>query len=177
MMASTRWLIGIAAAIAAAIVAAVIVALVAGGARTFPPGTPEHAVQGYLQAVAREDATAAFAYLSADLRQACGDYSREAITNRGDSGLRVTLDGTTIRDDGTALVRVRILESYGGSPFGASESTMSMSFELRQEDGDWRFAQSPWPLYCPKLLPAVPAPATATPTPTPTPTATPARAS
>ena len=161
-MASTRWLIGIAAAIALAIAAAVIVALVAGGPRTFAPDSPEYAVQQYLAAVARADATAAWSYLTPELRDACGDFSREAITRRGDAGLRATLDGTTIRDDGTALVRVRIVESYGDGPFGTtSESTMTVAYELRRDGATWRFTQSPWPLFCAK--PVLPAPTPPTP--------------
>ena len=39
-------------------------------------------------------------------------------------------------------VRVTLIETYGDAPFGGGESNFSTAFELRQEDGAWRFSQS-----------------------------------
>ena len=153
MIGSTRWLVLAAAAVAVVIVAGVVASALGGRASTYPEGSPEHAVQQYLQAVADNDATRALAFLSADLARRCADYPREAISNRGRQSVRATLDETTLRD-GTASVRVTLIESYGDAPFGGGESTQSTVFELQQEAGAWRFTQSPWPLFCPIPVPA-----------------------
>jgi hypothetical protein len=148
---STRWLLLAAAVVALVIAGGVAASVVGGSARTYPEGSPERAVQQYLQAVAANDAARALEFLSADLAKRCADYPRDAISNRGRQSVRATLEKSTVRD-GTASVRVTLIESYGSDPFGGGESNFSTVFELRQEGGVWRFSQSPWPLYCPTTI-------------------------
>jgi hypothetical protein len=154
---STRWLLLAAVVVVLVIAAGVGASVTGGGARTYPEGSPERAVQQYLQAVAENDAARATEFLSADLAKRCVDYPRDAISNRGRQSVRATLEETTLRN-GTASVRVTLIESYGSDPFGGGESTFSTVFDLRQEGGAWRFSQSPWPLYCPAVAPAIPPP-------------------
>lgn len=154
MSGSTRWLLLAAVVVVIVIGAGVAASVMGGSARTYPEGSPERAVQQYLQAVAANDAPRALEFMSADLTKRCADYPRESISNRGRQSVRATLEQTTLRDS-TATVRVTLIESYGNDPFGGGESNFSTVFELRQEGGAWRFSQPPWPMYCPAV--AVPA--------------------
>ena len=156
MSGSTRWLIAVAAIIGAAVVVSVLVAALAGGEEEFPDGSPEAAVQSYLRAIADRDATAALAFLSTGLTERCGEIPREAVVQRGDNRFRATLTETTVRDD-TTQVEVEITEIYGSDPFGGNEYGFEQVFVLVQENGEWRFDEAPWPLYCPGPV-TVPAP-------------------
>jgi hypothetical protein len=156
---STRWLIGVGVVIAAATALAVVVALASGGEEPFPDGTPERAVQLYLQAVADRDASTALDFISPALLDECGAIPRDAVTGRRDARFRATLDETVSRD-ARVDVHVTITESYGDAPFGGGENSWPQVLELSDENGVWRFTQVPWPLYCvPKAerAPAVPA--------------------
>ncbi|MDO9446096.1 MAG: hypothetical protein Q7K37_12355 [Dehalococcoidia bacterium] len=148
MSASTRWLIGVGGAVLVVAVVSAVVALMASGPDEFEEGTPERVVQRYLAAVADRDATEALSFLSDELVDRCGTIPRESVTQRGDSRFRATLEETITRD-GTAQVRVAITESFGDPPFDGGESTWSVTFELVQENGEWRFLEAPWPTYCP----------------------------
>ena len=150
---STRWLIVIGALFAAAVVAGAAIAIMVDSEQEFAADSPEWTVQRYLRAVSDRDATGALALLSAGLEERCGGEPREAITRRRDRDLRVTLDETVETGDGTE-VRVRITEFYGDPPFGGGESSHYQTFVLGREDGEWRFVEPPWPLYCPRPLPA-----------------------
>lgn len=152
MSASTRWLLIVGAVIAAAVLVGVVVTATAGDADTYPDGSPERAVQDYLQAVRDRDVTSAIAFLAPDLAERCSPTYREPITDRGATGLRATLDRATVRGE-IAEVHVRITETYGGGPFGANESTMTVVFILERMDGRWLFTEPPWPLYCPSPAP------------------------
>lgn len=156
MSGSTRWLIAVAGIIGAAVVVSVLVATLAGGEEEFPEGSPEAAVQGYLRAIADRDAPAALAFLSTDLTERCGEIPREAVVQRGDNRFRATLTETTVRDN-TTQVEVEITEIYGSDPFGGNEYDFQQVFVLVQEGGEWRFDETPWPLYCPRPV-TVPAP-------------------
>jgi hypothetical protein len=147
MSGSTRWLLGV--LIAVGVIAASGVAVALGTrAPSYPTDSAEYAVQQYVAAVADRDATKAIGYLSPEVVARCESIPRDAITNRGRSSIRATLLDVTRRDSVT-VVRVRITESYGDAPFGGGESNMEQTFELTRGADGWRFAESPWPLYCP----------------------------
>lgn len=156
LSASTRWLVGIGVAVAAAAVLGVVVALVAGGAQSFPDGSPERAVQQYLEAVGDRDAGAALDFISPALLDEC-TMPRDAITGRIDYRFRATLDETVTRADDRVDVHVTITESFGDPPFGGGESSWPLVLELTNEEGEWRFTQVPWPLYCVPKAERVPA--------------------
>lgn len=153
MSSSTRWLVGIGAAIFLAVVAGLLITVTTGREATYSEGTPERVVQDYLHAVSDRDASAAMSFLSSELAARCTNTFRDPIVNRSAS-LRATLDRATVRGD-TAEVHVRITETYGTGPFGANESTQTVVFSLAKSDGGWRIAESAWPLYCPPQ-PALP---------------------
>lgn len=154
MAASNRWLVIVGVAIALAVLAGILVTTFAGGERQYAEGTPERTVQDYLRTVSDRDATAAFAYLTPELTTQCEPKPRESISSRSGDSLRAVLDRTTVRGD-TAEVRVNVIERYdAGGPFGGGESNFAQVFVLKQVNGQWRFSESPWPIYCP--TPALP---------------------
>ena len=148
---STRWLVGVAVVVVVA-VALSVVAMVAGGdEQEFAAGTPEGTVQRYLRAVIDRDASAANGYLSADLTECCDEQRlRDAYRRPSDRDMRVTLRGTAEVGDVTE-VRVRITEFRSNPPFGGDDYSHDEFFALRQEGGEWRFVDPPWPVYfCPE---------------------------
>jgi hypothetical protein len=147
MSGSTRWLVGVVAVVAVIVVIGVAAAAMS-KPRAYPADSPEYAVQQYVQAVADRDATKAFTYLSSELLDRCDTMPREAVTGRGRSNVRATLEETTIKGD-TATVRVQITEVFGDAPFGGGESTQSLIFYLARTSAGWQFTDAPWPLYCP----------------------------
>ena len=163
---STRWLVGVAAVVVVAVALSVVAIVIGGDEQEFAAGTPEATVQGYLRAVIDRDASAAAGYLSADLIERCDDQRlRDAYRRPSDRDVRVTLVGTTEVGDVTE-VRVRITEFRGNPPFGGDDFSHDEFFALRQEAGEWRIVDPPWPLFfCdePRQLPR-PAPAPVTPT-------------
>ena len=153
MATSTRWLLMVAIGVVVAVVAGIAVTTMAGGERTYPSGSPERALQDYLRAVSDRDATTAFSFFAPDLLSKCEPKPRESIANRGSTTIRATLDRATTRD-GVAEIRVRLSESYGNDgPFGGGDSSFTQTFVLKQVDGQWRFAEAPWPTYCPQPSP------------------------
>lgn len=118
----------------------------------FDEGTPERAVQEYLKAVEDKDATAAFSFLSPALVARCGSPPREAVTQRGSAAIRAVLEKTVPRG-ATAAVHVSLTETFRDTPFVASDTDQSLVFELAQVEGEWEFAEMPWPFsyYCPSF--------------------------
>jgi len=146
--ASNRWLVIVAGVVTVAVLAGIAITVLASGERQYAEGTPERAVQDYLRAVNDRDATTAMTYLAPALTERC-KFEREPISNRSTRSIRATLERTTVRDS-TAEVRVRLTEAYNSdSPFGSGEYTHTQVFVLTQVQGQWRFVDPPWPLYCP----------------------------
>lgn len=112
----------------------------------FEPGTPEAAVQGYLQAVFEREETEAEAFLASDSRCGADDIER-AMT---EESARVVLRDSEV-GDGTARVRVEIVHSSAGGPFETYEYTQERTFRLVREDEEWRLTGEPWPVFsCPE---------------------------
>lgn len=144
------WLIGAAAIFAALLVASIALALTSRETE-FAPGTPERAVQDLLRVVENEDIGTAYGMLSEELQEKCelknyADGGRYRFDD--DRDIRATLRETKIVDDIT-FVNVRVTRFRGGGPFDSGESTHDRQFALRQEGGEWRFTEYPWPYdYC-----------------------------
>ena len=143
------WIIGVGAVLGLLLVGSIALALLSEETE-FAPGTPERAVQDLMRAVEGDDIEAAYAMLSQELRQKC------ELRNFSDGGYRYYDDDrdmrATLRDtkviDGVTFVEVRITEFYGGA-FDSGESSYNHRYALRQESGEWRFAEYPWPYdYC-----------------------------
>ena len=144
------WLIGAAVVLAVLLVASIVLALTSRETE-FAPGTPERAVQDLLRAAENEDIETAYGMLSAELQEKCelknyADGGRYRFDD--DRDIRATLRDTKVVDDIT-FVNVRVTRFYGSGPFDSGESSYNRRFELRQENGEWKFTDYPWPYdYC-----------------------------
>ncbi len=133
----------LAAVVGAVVVLAVAVAVAVGGARraATPTGSPEAAVQSYLEAVFDGDTEAAAGHLSASSPCGAVDLDRAVV----DPSQRVTLVGTDVEGD-RAVVRIEV--EYGSDgPLGVDTVGERHSLRLVREDGTWRLTGIPWPLW------------------------------
>jgi hypothetical protein len=104
-------------------------------------GSPEAAVQDYMEAVLDGDPERAATFLDPDGRCTAGDIGDQAW----DTTARVVLRDS--RTDGQeATVRVEFV--YGGdSPLGGSEWRDDQVFTLRQVQQGWVVTGDPWPMH------------------------------
>lgn len=138
----SRSILLIAAIVMGIVVVAVLVVVAASRPpATYPAGSPEATVQGFLAANADGDIEAAYAFFSesvrrsltvADYRRAWNDFSWEREQDR-----RVVLADTDLRDT-RATVHLRVDVYSGGGPFGSSRYTYERSVILVREDDAWR---------------------------------------
>lgn len=135
-----RILVVILAVIAVLAVAALAVVFSRGEPALLDESTPQGVVQRYSAAVIDGDESAATAYLTETARTQCVDFERASTDN-----LRVTLVSTTERAS-SADVRVLIVVSNGGGPFGNSDYEMEDVFDLVKTDGKWLIDSAPWQL-------------------------------
>ncbi len=123
---------------------AIGVVLTRGEAPLRDASTPEGVVQRYATAVIAGDETEAARYLTDRAAERC-----ESSDQGFSSNVRVTLVSTTVRDE-TADVRVVVVTSQPGGPFGGGGFEMEAMFDLVGGDGDWLIDMAPWPLsICP----------------------------
>lgn len=126
--------------IAALVVVALAVVFSRGEPEPLDEGSPAGVVQRYSTAVIDGDPATAETYLTDAARASCrGTFSGEPRP------ARVVLVSTTERDQ-TATVKVSIVHSSQGGPFGPSEYEMEDVFTLVKADGNWRISQAPYPL-------------------------------
>ncbi|WP_255768800.1 hypothetical protein [Pseudarthrobacter sulfonivorans] len=135
-----RTLIAILAVIALLVVVALAVVFTRGGPETLDASTPQGVVQRYSTAVIAGDTATANSYLTDTAKSVCRGYYES-----GQRPVRVVLIATTERDD-SALVRVSLVSSGGGGPFGPSEYEMEDRFALVKASGSWRIEQAPYQL-------------------------------
>lgn len=138
------WILIVAAAVL--ILAIVIAAFVAANRDepTYEEGSPEAALQAYLDAVINGDATEAYGYLSDQLRNECTlSDARNGVGDAGD--VRVTLQSVR-QDDGTTEIDVVIEENGGDLLFGGGYR-YDETFILSDTDGMWKLSERPWPVY------------------------------
>jgi len=117
-------------------------------------GTPERAVQSYIQAVRGENYKAAHALLSYQTRQECPIESLAANSFTDGTEVRdsrVTLKNSYIFEE-TAMVTTEVTHIQPSSPFGASKTSQEHHYTLRLERGQWKLTRpvnstqdGPWP--------------------------------
>lgn len=134
-----RSLVLIAGLTAVLIVVTIVLAFTLGDREptTFDPGTPERAVQDYLQALDDGDFEAAYALLSSDYQRtvSLSDFlERERFQFRSDYGAdRVTIDDVDINGE-TARLRLQLRYVTGdGDDYERQEDVA-----LVRENGAWR---------------------------------------
>ena len=143
-------------------IAALVVGLVAAGKeKVLPEDSPERVVQSFLLAVQDGDYKKAYDYLGSNLKARCA-YDRFLEQRPGGQieEMQATLAGTKTFD-GQVEVKIVVTRFRTSgpflAPFDSPASSYTETYILVQEDGQWRFARMPWPLYwCPE--PAKPAP-------------------
>lgn len=125
---------------AIAIVALIVVLASRQSTTQLDQGTPEAAVQQYLQAVSDRNFDQALEFLSEDSKCTVEDFDRAYIQE----SLRIGLTETSTNQE-TAVVTVSI-QSSNGDPFGGTY-TEERNFRLVNSDGEWKITGTPWPNY------------------------------
>lgn len=127
------------------IVLAIVVTAIASAVNRPEPleaGTPEAAVQAFVQAVIDGDEDAAAALLTERLEQRCDtrlDYYR------GGDSLRASLGDVDV-DGNAATVEVDFV-SASRDLFDSYQYDFSQEFDLVVENGEWRISRLDWPHY------------------------------
>jgi hypothetical protein len=135
-----RILLAILSAIALLVVVALAVVFTRGGPEVLDASTPQGVVQRYSTAVIDGDTATANSYLTEAAKSVCRGYY-----DSGPRPVRVVLISTTERDD-SAQVRVSLVSSGGGGPFGSAEYEMEDRFALVKSGGRWLIEQAPYQL-------------------------------
>ena len=123
------------------IVAVILAISSSNSVKIMQKGTPEAAVQQYLQKVNEGRNEEAASYFSKTSKCIVDDIDRAYIDNNA----QVTLDKSVITSTDSAIVYVSIQRSNG--PLLADTYTEPQTFRLNRENGLWKIAGIPWPLY------------------------------
>jgi type II secretory pathway component PulL len=141
MSGSVRHLIYIVAAIIVLSAVSVAVALIATSdeAERYEAGSPEFAVQGYIQAVRDRDVDEAYEMLSSSAkrdvsRSEMRDYVRYSYMQ--DADWRIRLTGSNVTGE-RATVELTV-EYRGGGPLDLNRYTRKETVPLVREDGEWK---------------------------------------
>lgn len=129
--------------IVAAIAAAAIIAA-AGGEPAFDPGSPDAALQHYLDAIIDGDVVEAHGSLSEELRSQCSTADLRNGAYQAE-GVRVILDSRTVHDD-VAAFAVTISSNDGGGLFGEGYRYEEF-FTLTNTADGWVLSERPWPIF------------------------------
>ncbi|MHA7303145.1 hypothetical protein [Pseudarthrobacter sp. MDT1-22] len=135
-----RILLVIVSAIALLVIVALAVVFTRGEPEVLDESTPQGVVQRYSTAVIEGDMATASSYLTEAASSLCRGYQES-----GPPPTRVVLISTTERDN-TAVVRVSVVGSCPGGPFGPSEYEMEDRFSLVKTEGRWLVDQAPYQL-------------------------------
>jgi hypothetical protein len=139
---ASRSILLIAAIVIGIVVVAVLVVIAASRPpTTYPAGSPEATVQGFLAANDDGDPETAYAFFSQSVRDSMSvEEYRRAWTDYGwerEQDRRVVLEEVDLRDT-RATVHLRVDVYSGGGPFGSSRYTYERSVGLVREEGTWR---------------------------------------
>jgi hypothetical protein len=108
---------------------------------TMKSGSPEAAVQQYLQRINDGKNEEAATYFSKTNKCTVDDIDRAYL----DANAQVSLDKSVITSPDSAIVYVSIQRNSG--PLLADTYTEPQTFRLNRENGTWKIAGIPWPLY------------------------------
>lgn len=124
----------------------VTVALVAtSGTERYSPGTPEAALQDFLQASFDRDTDAVRALLTDDARADCrAAFDRGHVDDPYTDGLRAELEDMSVTGT-TATATVRFRQGNSSDPFDNSSWSYEERFVLHDVDGEWRIHRAGWP--------------------------------
>jgi hypothetical protein len=111
-----------------------------GKERTLTAGSPEAVIQSYLKNIIDKKNDRAALLFAQDSTCTAADLDRSFF----DDNFRASLISTEVTNN-RAYVKVNLTFSSGG-PFDSGYSE-KQSYRLDKEDGQWRIAGIPWPLY------------------------------
>lgn len=104
------------------------------------PGTPEAAVQAYLDAVVDRDSDAAVAMLPAGSDCTAADFDNAYVGEDVHVSLReVRVLGETARVD--------VVITTGSGEIIPTEWSEQQTFRLRRTDDEWLLSGTPWPIF------------------------------
>ncbi|MEV4990858.1 hypothetical protein [Pseudarthrobacter sp. LMD1-1-1.1] len=145
-----RILLALVGVVVLLVVVALAVVFTRGEPAPLDEASPAGVVQRYSKAVIDGDSTTAQSYLTEGAKSRCrGAYVSEPAP------ARVVLVSTTERTD-SATVKVSIVRSSQGGPFGPSEYEMEDAFSLLKVNGKWLIDQPPYPLVDCTVVPVKP---------------------
>ena len=161
MTASTKWLVGMGAALGVLVVAAVIGALISGDDQPelFPEDVPEGITQRYVLAMIDGDLDEAWGYLSPELQAGCALEEWREVTRRQNhlEESQILLDEVNRINDTEVTVSLNRRRFSQSEPFDFSFSPEGSTYHFeefrlkKQEDNAWRISQLPWPVFrCPE---------------------------
>ncbi|WP_104061312.1 hypothetical protein [Arthrobacter sp. 4R501] len=135
-----RILLAIVSAIVLLVIVALAVVFTRGDPEALDGSTPQGVVQRYSTAVIDGDPATANSYLTEAANSLCADHREN-----GPLPTRVVLISTTEKGN-SALIKVSVVSSGSGGPFGPSEYEMEDRFSLVKTDGKWLVDQAPYQL-------------------------------
>jgi len=142
-----RVLLALVGVVVVLVVVALVVVFTRGEPAPLDEASPAGVVQRYSRAVIDGDFRTAQSYLTEGAKSRCtGTYAGEPRP------ARVVLVSTTERTD-SATVRVSIVRSSPGGPFGPSEYETEDAFSLLKVNGRWMIDQPPYPLMACTVVP------------------------
>jgi hypothetical protein len=125
------------------VVASVALILTRGAPGPVDPATPAGVVQKYAAAFIAGDTATAMSTLSDEAKAQCAAYPGSYYTSpEFRESLRVELRSTVERD-GSATVRVAIVQTSQGGPFGPSDYSTPGDFQLTKSSGQWLIVSAP----------------------------------
>ncbi|RIK39673.1 MAG: hypothetical protein DCC58_14940 [Chloroflexi bacterium] len=134
-----RTVLAIGAGVLALVLIAVVVVLAAGSSepQDFPPGSPEAALQQYVETLRTGDREAALALLSASARERVkdDDYFPSPYCG-GTDDRRVRITDTVLTGD-RAIITVTVQEA-SSSIFDFDQYEYTQTVPMKLEDGQWR---------------------------------------
>lgn len=147
---SDRILLTLVGVVVLLVVVALAVVFTRGEPAPLDAASPAGVVQRYSKAVVDGDVSTAESFLTSGARSRCygSSFGEPRPT-------RVVLVSTTERTD-SATVKVSIVQSSRGGPFGPSEYEMEDAFSLLKVNGKWLIDQAPYPLTACSAVPAKP---------------------
>lgn len=135
-----RILLVIMAVVAGLVIVALAVVFTRGEPPPLDESTPAGVVQRYSTAVIDGDTSTADSYLTEAARESCRGYFES-----GPPPARIVLISTS-GSGSSAQVRVSVVSSGSGGPFGPSEYEMEDQFSLVKTEGKWKIDRAPFPL-------------------------------
>ena len=141
-------------AMGALVALAILVAIGLGlrGNRSFPAGSPEDALQQFLEAGLDGDEDATVALMVPEARDDCTDRLEPQYGPRSTRGLGFELDDVDV-DGPVANISVTMRYSDNGDPFDGSSRGGTYRFELHQQGDEWFVADADWPWWIQRCLP------------------------